>query len=193
MQPAHRPPRRASTRRARGRAGFSLVELLIAVVVLTVAVTGFSSSVLSSLVLNRMNRETDIAQQAARRIMEEIQGEEFDEVFACFNAQAGDYGGAGVETGAGFVVDGLDVQDGDADGMVGRVEFPTVDVAGGEELREDVVDAGLGMPRDLDGANGVDGFDHADDYELLPVRVVVEWNGVRGPRQITLETVLWAR
>lgn len=161
--------------------------------VLTVAVSGFSSSVLSSLVLNRMNRETAIAQQAARRMLEELQGEEFAQVFACYNAQAGDYAGAGVERGVGFAVAGLDTQPGDADGLVGRVQFPTVDVLGVEELREDVVDAGLGMPRDLDGLNGIDGFDHAGDYQLLPVRVVVEWNGVRGARRIALETVLWAR
>jgi len=185
--------RRAHGPRPRARVGFSLVELLIAVTVLTVAVTGFSSSVLSSLVLNRMNRETDVAQQAARRMLEELQGEEFDQIFACYNAQAGDYAGAGVESGAGFAVAGLDLQDGDADGLVGRIEFPVVDVFGVEELREDVVDAGLGMPRDLDGLNGVDGFDHATDYQLLPVRVVIEWEGVRGNRRIALETVLWAR
>ena len=126
-------------------------------------------------------------------MLEEIQGEEFDQIFACYNAQAGDYAGAGVEAGPGFAVQGLDVQAGDVDGLVGRVEFPTVDVLGIEELREDVVDAGLGMPLDLDGLNGIDGFDHAGDYQLLPVRVVVEWNGVRGARRIALETVLWAR
>jgi type II secretory pathway pseudopilin PulG len=167
--------------------------VLIAVVVLSVAVTGFSSAVLSSIVLNRMNRETDIAQQAARRMLEEIQSEEFELIFACYNAQAGDYAGVGVENGVGFAVAGLDVQAGDADGLVGRVQFPTVDAFGVEELREDVVDVGLGMPRDLDGLNGIDGADHASDYELLPVRVVVEWNGVRGVRRIALETVLWAR
>ncbi len=166
---------------------------MIAVVVLTVAVSGFSSSVLSSLVLNRMNRETDVAQQAARRVLEEIQGEEFDQIFAAFNATNGDYAGAGVESAPGFAVDGLDLLAGDADGLVGRIEFPTVDAGGVLELREDVVDPGLGMPRDLDGLNGVDGADHSGDYQLLPVRVVVEWNGVRGARRIALETVLWAR
>lgn len=166
---------------------------MISVVVLTVAISGFSSSVLSSLVLNRMNRETDVAQQAVRRVLEEIQGEEFDQVFAAFNAAVGDYAGAGIESVPGFEVDGLDLLAADADGLVGRIEFPVIDVAGVDELREDVVDAGLGMPRDLDGQNGVDAADHADDYQLLPVRVVVEWNGVRGARRIAMETVLWAR
>lgn len=170
-----------------------MVELTIAVVVLTVAVSGFSSSVLSAMVLNRMNRETDVAQQAARRMLEELQGEEYDQVFAAYNATVGDYAGAGAESAPGFAVAGLDPQDGDLDGLAGRIEFPTIDVLGVVELREDVVDAGLGMPRDLDGQNGVDAADHAGDYQLLPVRVVVEWDGVRGERRLALETVLWAR
>jgi prepilin-type N-terminal cleavage/methylation domain-containing protein len=182
-----------ASRRSRRDSGFSLVELMIAVVVLTMAVAGFSSSVLSSLVLNRMNRETDVAQQAARRMLEEMQGEEFEQIFAAYNADGGDYAGAGAENGPGFAVDGLDLLPGDADGMVGRIEFPVVDAAGTQELREDVVDAGLGMPRDLDGLNGIDAADHAGDYQLLPVRVLVEWNGVRGARRIALETLLWAR
>lgn len=175
------------------RAAFSLVELTIAVVVLTVAVSGFSSSVLSSMVLNRMNRETDVARQAARRALEDLQGEEFNQVFAAFNATVGDYAGAGAEATSGFAVEGLDLVSGDADGLPGRIEFPTLDVMGVSELREDVVDAGLGMPRDLDGLNGIDAADHAGDYQLLPVRVVIEWDGVRGARRLALETVLWAR
>lgn len=188
-----RLPRRARRAAPRRTRGFSLLELLIAVVVLTVAVSGFSGSVLSSLVLNRMNRETDVAQQAARRMLEEIQGEEFDQIFAAFNATVGDYAGAGAESAAGFAVAGLDPLTGDADGLVGRIEFPVVEVLGVQELRENVVDAGWGMPRDLDGLNGVDAADHSGDYELLPVRVVVEWNGVRGPRRMALEMLLWAR
>jgi prepilin-type N-terminal cleavage/methylation domain-containing protein len=193
MQLDSRPAQRARPRPLHRCAAFSLVELMIAVVVLTVAVSGFSSSVLSSMVLNRMNRETDVAQQAARRALEELQSEEFGQVFAAFNATVGDYAGSGAEAAPGFAVAGLDLIDGDADGLAGRIEFPSIDVLGVLELREDVVDAGLGMPRDLDGQNGIDAADHAGDYQLLPVRVVIEWDGVRGARRLALETVLWAR
>jgi hypothetical protein len=66
--------------------------------------------------------------------------------------------------------------------------FPT----GGppEQLREDVVDAGLGMPRDLDGDGVIDGADHEANYTLLPIRVRVQWRGVSGVRTFDLETVL---
>jgi prepilin-type N-terminal cleavage/methylation domain-containing protein len=180
---------RAPQRARPASAGFSMVELMAAIVILTVAISGFTSSILSSMVLSRMNRESGVAQQAARQMLEQIHGEEFREAFFAFNTAAGDYGGGGVEFGPGFPVQGLDLLPADGDGLVGRIEFPTVDFGGVEQLREDVVDAGFGMPRDLDG-DGIDVDDHSGDYELLPVRVIVEWNGVRGPRQVTMESIL---
>ena len=38
-------------------------------------------------------------------------------------------------------------------------------------LREDVAIPAMGMPRDLDGDNVVDGVDHKGDYRMLPVIV----------------------
>lgn len=170
-----------------------MVELMFAVVILAVAVCGLSSSILSSMVLDRVNRETTVAQQAAREMLERIHGEEFREVFHAFDAVAGNYGGLDVEQGPGFAVPGLDARVGDPDGLVGRVEFPTLDVGGVQELREDVADADLGMPRDLDGNGLIDAVDVSATYVLLPVRVVIEWRGVRGDRQLTLESVLSSR
>ena len=170
-----------------------MVELMAAIVVLTVAISGFTSSILSSMVLSRMNRESSVAQQAARRMLEEIHGEEFRQAFFAYNAAAGDYAGGGVEFGPGFPVQGLDLLPGDADGLAGRIEFPTTLDGGGVELLvENINDPGLGMPRDLDG-DGIDADDHSLDYELLPVRVIVEWNGVRGPMNVTMESILSAQ
>jgi hypothetical protein len=97
------------------------------------------------------------------------------------------------QAGAGFEVAGLDPRDGDADGLCGRIEFPTLDVGAGPELREDVGDPGLGMPRDLDGDGVWPEAGPIADYVVLPVRVVVEWRGVSGDRQVRLETMLCAR
>jgi type II secretory pathway pseudopilin PulG len=194
MIPIHRAPAACCPSiRPAARAGFSIVELMIAVVMLTVAVCGLSSSILSSLVLNRVNRESTLAQQAARDLLEQLQGEEFALTFAAYNATPGDYGGLGVERGAGFAVPGLDARSGDPDGLPGRVIFPTIDVGGVEQLREDAFDPELGLPRDLDGDGLVDSGDKAGDYELLPVRVAVEWRGARGDRQYVLSTVLALR
>ena len=97
------------------------------------------------------------------------------------------------ERGAGFVVDGLRPQNGDADGMCGRIEFPDFDNGGGNFiLDESIADAGFAMPRDLNGDN--DAFDTFDTgYRLLPVRVWVEWAGVSGNRSIRFETMLSQR
>jgi hypothetical protein len=73
------------------------------------------------------------------------------------------------------------------------VSFSTVTTGGVEWLREDVVDAALGMPRDLSGDGVVDGLNHAGDYSILPVRVRVEWSGARGDETFELETILCRR
>ncbi len=186
----------ALLRRAkRSRAGFALVEVMMAAVVLTVAISGLSASILVAMSLNRVNRDTAIAQQAARRTLEEITSRTFSETFAAYNANVGDDAGLmSAAPGANFAVQGLRTLPGDADGLCGRVIFPTQLVGGVEQLREDVVDAELGMPLDLNGDLGViDGLDHAANYRLLPVRVRVEWQGAIGPRHVDMETILCLR
>ena len=64
--------------------------------------------------------------------------------------------------------------------------FPTVS----GQLREDVADAQLGTPMDLNGDGAIDGADHSGDYVLLPVRIRVRWRGVTGLRTFDVCTVL---
>jgi type II secretory pathway pseudopilin PulG len=168
----HDGRRRGAGRRV--RSGITLLDVTIAAALLAIAITSLMSLILSSVRLGRVNRETALANQAARRMIEQIQAVGFANIFATFSANPD------------FAVSGLDPQRGDADGMPGRISFPTV----GGELREDVVDEGLDMPRDLDGDDAVDGADHAGDYVVLPVRVRVEWRGVSGDRAVELTTLL---
>jgi hypothetical protein len=165
----------------------SLLDVTIASAVLAIAITSLMSLIVSSIQLGRVNRETSLAYQAARRVCEEIQADPFDQVFALRNANpADDPGGAGTAPGPAFDVLGLRPRAGDPDGRVGEILFPVV----GTELREDLVDAGLGMPRDLDGDGATDAADHAADYSVLPVRVRVSWRGVSGSRQVEVVTML---
>jgi hypothetical protein len=177
--------------RARNRAGFSVVEMAIAAVVLTVAVCGLSGSVVSAVALNRVNHETALAEAAVRGAMEQVTGAPFAEAFARFNTDpTDDPAGPGTAPGGTFAVAGLR---GDGAALPGRIVFPTVDAGGGPELRENVEDAALGMPRDLNGDGNIDALDHAGNYRLLPVRVSVTWRGVSGLRNLTIESLLCAR
>ncbi len=174
--------------RTPGRAGFSLIEMSVAAVVLTVAVCGLSGSMVSTLALDRVNHETALAEAAVRGTMERIGGTTFAEAFARFNADPNDdAGGAGTAPGATFAVTGLT---GDAGALPGSITFP---VGTPGELREDVDDARLGMPRDLNGDGVIDAADHSGNYRVLPVRVSVTWRGVRGLRTMTVETMLCSR
>ena len=67
-----------------------------------------------------------------------------------------------------------------------RVDFP----GNGAELREDVVNPLLGLPRDLDGDGKIDSVDHSGDYMMLPVTIRVTWNGVAGPMTYEVRTFL---
>ena len=145
-----------------------MIEMSVAAVVLTVALCGLSGSMVSSVALDRVNHETALAEAAVRGTMEKISGTDFTETFARFNADpADDPGGAATAPGATFAVKGLR---GDAGALPGRITFP---VGAPGVLREDAVDAALGMPRDLNGDGAVDAADHSANYRLLPVRVSV--------------------
>ena len=175
----------------RSRRGFSMVELSIATVILLVALLGFSKSILSSSITSEVAHESALATESARQVLENLRGLPFDEVYARFNTDpADDPGGANTAPGAGFAVAGLDPAEGDADGFVGEVVFPTTMTMAGLELREDVQLPALGMPRDLTGDGAVDALCHCDDYELLPVLVRVTWRGKAGPARAEFRTYL---
>ena len=72
--------------------------------------------------------------------------------------------------------------------MCANVVFPSD--AGGYALREDIKDASLGMPRDLNGDGVIDSENHAGDYVLLPVKVRIDWKGITGERSFEVCTVL---
>jgi prepilin-type N-terminal cleavage/methylation domain-containing protein len=180
-------------RAARPRAGFSLLEIMIAISVLTLAVVGATGSILAGNRMQRVNRESAVAEDAVRQVLESMRGSVLATTFARFNATTADDPAGVVSPGATFAVEGLSAPPENPGAPVGTIVFPAVDVGGVWELHEDVVDAELGMPADLDGDGAIDGEDHSDDYRILPVRVQVQWSGVSGTRTLTVETVLWNR
>ncbi len=158
---------------------------------LMIALLGAVGSLTAVGKLSDTSRETAFAVQAARAQMERLQAESFADVFERYNDEpADDPDGPGTAPGQNFDVVGLDAQDGDADGMAGRVILP---LSPGTTLREDLVDASFGLPRDLNGDGAVDALDHASDHVLLPVRVRVEWRGQTGDSFVEFATLLGMR
>lgn len=162
-------------------AGFSMVEMMVALTVLVVAVGLSSSSIVSISGYSRTARETGIAQSALFDQVEALKLYDFGSVFADHNGTTSDDGvGA---PGPNFEVPGLNVRDGDPDGFVGRIILPE-DPAQPQVLREDLVLPELDLPADLNLDGAVNADDHAQDYRLLPIRVVIEWRGDNGPASV---------
>jgi hypothetical protein len=152
-----------------------MLEVVIATVILLTVVVGFSYGLASSTALQRVTREHGIAREAARSRIEEMRATPFAEVLDRY---------AGAE--ATFEVPGLASQPDDADGLVGEIAFP---LAAGE-LREDLEEPRMGMPRDLTGEGDIDDLDHSLDYRLLPVLVRLRWRGAGGDARFELLTVI---
>jgi hypothetical protein len=185
--------RRGSRKLGSSRSGLSLVEVSIAVVLLTIALCGITGSIVASDELQNVNRETALAEAGARGMIETLHGVAFAEVFARYNSNLLDNPMNGASPGPNFAVRGLQAAPGDPDGLPGEIIFPTTTVAGVPQLREDVAFTSLGMPRDLNGDGRIDALNHANDYKILPVRVRVRWSGATGVRTLDAETVLCAR
>lgn len=184
------PRSRAAGARA-GRRGFTLLELVFALAVLVVAFLAMSRSLGSSVKMTEVHRETALATDGARQAIERLQGAEpFDQVFALFNADPGDDPVGLPAPGNGFAVAGLSAVPGDPDGLVGEIVFPSAPGLPADALFEDVGDAALGMPRDLNGDGAIDAQDHRFDYIVLPGRLVLEWTSEGRDRQLELHFAL---
>lgn len=225
----HAAPRSTSSSARRRVRGTTIIELMVVFSVMLVAVSIFYQMVLSTKRLRILNHENAVAIEAARAVVERMRNEDFEQVFALYNADpADDPAGPGTAPGHRFQVESLDPLPAAADGCVGEVELPAELVqpppaggggggagpqigglvggglaggggAGGGagaaavpdwQVREDFVDARLGMPRDLNGDSVIDAQDHSEDYLILPVRVRMRWQGVFGERTLDLYTMV---
>lgn len=188
---SRRRPRRPTPRSRRGgRAGLTLVEIAVALSVMIAILLGFSQALVKSMVSSSTARETAVATDAARQVMEALKASNFQTLFAANNSVAGDDPAGETVRLAAFGVPGLNPRQGDADGMCGVILLPEVVAGGASQLREDVQDFALDMPRDLNGDGVVDADDHSGDYRILPVIVRVDWRGAGGNGRVQFRTIL---
>ena len=143
--------------------------------------------------LSQTNRETALAQAAARQAIEDLQARTFDELFVLFNTPTLDDPTGKFAPGNAFDVPGLAPRADDLDGLVGQVILPEKSPLGVSGLYENYSDAVMGMPRDLNGDGDIDDLNHAGDYQILPVRVRLEWTGKGGERMLEVHTIVSAR
>jgi len=174
----------------RGRRGFTLLEVMIALTVVTASMVGLFSTILHLSRMNATNAENLAAMRGAEKMIETMKNTEFGRIFATYNASAADDPppGPGTAPGPNFDVEGLVPRSDDPDGKCGKILFPTG--SGSSQLREDTVDRDLMMPRDLNGNGKIDGADVAATYTLLPVTIQIDWQGIQGHRSWIYRTIL---
>ncbi len=177
--------------------GLSLVELMIALVVVAFALLALFTLVTSSSQVQQETREKTLAYSAARKMIEEMRAATFAEIYARYNSvddnlpavagQPNDTGAPGPsnlrEPGPTFTVEGLNPVPGLA---VGRILF----AESGGGLSE-LGDASKGIPaKDLNrDGDAVD--TGLTTYKILPVRVEVTWEGVGGKKTtIAVDTLI---
>ncbi|MBI2920562.1 MAG: prepilin-type N-terminal cleavage/methylation domain-containing protein [Planctomycetes bacterium] len=97
-------------RARRSEAGFTIIEVLIAALVLAIALFGLVATFAHCAWLNADSKETTIAINAARREMDIVRGSFFNSIMTDYAAP-----------NDGFAVDGLLPQNGDADGLPGKI------------------------------------------------------------------------
>ena len=176
--------------RGRSSAGMSLIEVVLVMGILATAFGMLSTTLMANNRTRSINRDTALSAEAARVVFESMRNLDFRNLYASYNVQPeDDPGGAGTAPGATFGVEGLRGLDTNPPGVVGRIVFPEVLIEGEWQLREDLVDADLGLPRDLNGDTFLDEGDHSLDYLVLPVRIELEWEGRFGPRRMTVSAM----
>ena len=176
---AIRAPGAARKRRNTG-AGFTLIELAIAVSILMIGMVSVLSATSRMHSLRKQNRERSLAQNAARSVAERIHARSYElsespdtwaeDLISTFSA-----GGA---HGPTFDVRALpSLPDREADGLISFVTDETM-TDGNLGFR-------IGMPRDLNGDGDDDDTDVSGDARIIPVLLEVRWRSQSGESSYT--------
>lgn len=174
----------------RRSAGFSLVEVMFALTILTISAVGVSGYFTAVPRLLDAAQRQRIVMDETLGIYEELRGEDFETIFVRYNDSTTDDPAGANSPGNTRTLDESSrvLGDGSAIPATITLDFPTPTGNPGL-LREDQVDPSLGLPRDLNGDGVIDSSNHASDYVVLPVRINVSWFDA-GQRKTRSETVV---
>jgi len=146
------------------------VELVIALGVIAVSLVALLGVIFSSGALQETTRERAAAYNYIRKLLEEMRSTpQFSQIYTLYKS-----GGAKFPTQNDlrqFL--GLNPP---SSGALLTIQFPEKNGV----LNESVVDADLGMPKDLDWSGSVEDKDVSTTYKILPVKVIVRWSSKGG-------------
>jgi type II secretory pathway pseudopilin PulG len=170
---------RARAGKGKGRAGFTLVEIGLAMTILMVALMAMSASTLQTHNLRRQNRERAVAQNAMRLISEQVHAlaDEIRRTGGNWSQDLMQELSPGGALGNTFAIEGLTPAPGEA--SVG-----TITVIVDETQTDAMLNLELGLPRDFNGDGVADNPDVTGTANILPILVVARWNGVSGDVRI---------
>ncbi|MCU0724386.1 MAG: prepilin-type N-terminal cleavage/methylation domain-containing protein [Planctomycetes bacterium] len=167
--------------------GLTLIEVAVSMAVFCVGGLSVAATLGYTLRLNEVNRETAIATQEVRRVMEEIRALPLEDVIRTYNADpADDPDGYSTSPGSLFETASLPPPGGESGGARVDVVLPLSE----GKLMENITGSILGSIGDLNGDGVIDGLDHTADAKILPLAVRIRWKGATGDRQLFVHTVL---
>lgn len=171
------PQHGTEEKRNRRTAGFSLVELAIAISILLIGMVSVITASSQMHSLRRQTRDRVLAQNGVRSIAERIQGRSFqlaqeDPSTWAQNLVA--------EFGPGSANEFLGITELDA--LTGTPAVATVRVVTDETVGDAELMTAIGMPRDLNGDGDAGDLDVRPDAVLLPVVITASWRSTSGPQ-----------
>ena len=172
--------RHSKTSGASGRLGFSLIEVVVAMAVLTVSALAMSATLASTHALENSNRSRRSAENALRSVGEQIlafsDGARDDPAgWSAVVAAALAPGGA---IGNTFNVRGLTLP-------AGVQAAGSIQLIVDETVADAVLGVKLGMPRDLNGDGVALDANVTASAVLLPVVVQINWFGATGAQTVS--------
>jgi len=196
------------TRSRRRDAGFTLVEVVIALCVIVITLVGLIAGISYASRTNAVIHEDELAMRGAQKKIEEIRSYPVGMVWACFNKTPDDAQflnpvlawsptSAYEEKASNmFVVEGLQSVDDDVNGVnwtnvTGMVSFPGDQTTNLVEITDPAHPMYDDNGTDLN-ANHVMGesLTVGDRYNLLPVTITLRWKGITGKRTMTFRYLL---